>query len=72
MRMAAWNVQGCRGKMQEIIKKMKQIKIDIVSIKETKNKGSGSEVIGNYLHFYSGVPKENRAKKGVSLLIHKK
>ena len=70
--MATWNVQGCRGKMQEIIKEMEQLGIDIASITETKKKGFGSEVIGNYLHFYSGVQKENRAKRGVSLLIHKK
>ena len=70
--MATWNVQGCRGKMQEIIKEMEQLRSDIASIMETKKKGSGLEVCGNYLHFYSGVPKENKAKRGVSSLIHKK
>ena len=55
--MATWNVQVCRGKMQEIIKEMDQLRIHITSITETKKKGSGSEVIGNYLHFYSGAPK---------------
>ena len=40
MRMATWNVQGCRGKMQEIIKEMEQLGIDIASITETKNKTS--------------------------------
>ena len=51
---------------------MEQLRIDIASITETKKKGSGSEVCRNYLHFYSGIPKENRAKRGVSLLLHKK
>jgi hypothetical protein len=51
---------------------MEQLRIHIASIRETKKNGSGSEVVGNYLQFYSGVPKENRAKRGVSLLIHKK
>ena len=69
--MATWNVQGYRGKMQEIIKEMEQLRSDIASITETKKKGSGTELIGNYLHFYSGVPKESRGKR-VSLLIHKK
>ena len=55
--------------MQEIIKEMEQLRINIASITETKKKGSGSEVIGNYLYFYSGVPEENSAKRGVSLLI---
>jgi hypothetical protein len=58
--------------MQGIIKEMQQLGIDIASISETKITGSCSEVIGNYLHLYSGVPKENKAKRGVSLLFHKK
>jgi len=28
--------------------------------------------MGNYIHFYSGVPEENRTKRRVSLLNHKK
>jgi exonuclease III len=63
---------ACRGKMQGIIKEMEHLRIDIASITEIKKIGSESEVIGNYLHFYSCVPKENRAKIGISLLIHKK
>ena len=47
MRMATWNVQGCRDKMQEIIKKMEQLGIDIASITESKKRGFGSEVTGN-------------------------
>jgi exonuclease III len=58
--------------MQEIVKEMEQLGIEIASITETKKKGSGSEIVGNYLHFYSGIPKDNRAKRGVALLIHKK
>jgi hypothetical protein len=58
--------------MQEIIKEVEQLRIIIESITETGKKGSQSEVIGNYLHFCSGIPKEKRAKRGVSLLIHKK
>jgi hypothetical protein len=70
--MATWNVQGCRGKMQEIIKEVEQLRINIAAITETENKGSGSEVIGNYFNFCSGVPKENRAKRGISLKKKKK
>ena len=39
---------------------------------ETKKKGNGVEVLGPYLHFYSGVPKETRAKQGVSILVKKR
>jgi hypothetical protein len=38
--------------MQEIIKEMEQLRIDIAHITETKKKGSGSEVCENYLYFY--------------------
>ena len=57
--------------MQEMIKEMEQLRTEIASVTETKKKGSGSEVSGNYLHFYSGVQKENKAKRGVSLLLYK-
>jgi len=30
------------------------------TLTETKNKGNGVEILGPYLHFYSGVPKEKR------------
>jgi hypothetical protein len=63
--MVIWNVLGCRGKMQETIKEMEQLGIDTASITETKKIGSGSEVIGNYLHFCSGVPKENKKKERI-------
>jgi hypothetical protein len=70
----AWllgNVHRCRGKMQAIIKEVELLRIVIASITETKKKVSGSEVVGNYLHFCSCIPKENTAKRGISLLIHK-
>lgn len=37
-----------------------------------KKKGKGSEEIGDYIHLYSGVDKSTRAKRGVSIAIHKK
>jgi len=62
---ATWNVQGCRVKMQEMIKEMEQLRINIASITETKKKGSGPEVIGNNLYFYSDVPKENGEERSL-------
>jgi hypothetical protein len=37
-----------------------------------KKKGKGVEILGPYLHFYSGVSKEKRAKQGVSILVTKR
>lgn len=67
-----WNVQGSRGKMPEIISEIDKLKIDIITLTETKRKGNGSEMIGNYIHLFSGVPKDSRAKRGVSILINKR
>jgi len=36
--MATWNVQGCRGKMQEIIKEMEQLRINMHLSRKQKRK----------------------------------
>ena len=39
---------------------------------ETKKKRNRVEILGPYLHFYIGVPKEKRVKRGVSILVKKR
>jgi hypothetical protein len=51
---------------------LEELKQDITILTETKKKGTGVEILGPYLHFYSGVPKEKRAKKGVPILLKKR
>lgn len=46
--------------------------MDIVALTETKKKGTGNELRGDYILFYSGVSKAKRAKAGVSIALHKK
>jgi len=65
IRLGTLNVQGIRNKTGEIIKGLDELKQDITILTETKKKGSGVEMLGPYLHFYSGVSKEKRAKRGV-------
>jgi len=48
------------------------MKMDVVVLTETKKKGAGSELLGNYIHLFSGVKKYERAKRRVSVLINKK
>ncbi|KAJ4426091.1 hypothetical protein ANN_26900 [Periplaneta americana] len=67
-----WNVQGISGKLVEVVKEIDSLEMDIVILNETKKKGKGQELIGNYIHFWSGVPKSERAKSGVAVLIKKK
>ena len=48
---------------------MEELKQDITILTKTKKKENVVEILGPYLHFYSGVPKEKRAKRGVSILV---
>jgi hypothetical protein len=57
-----WNVRGLSEKMNEVINGPITYKIDIAAITETNKEGKGSENVGKYDHFYSGVPKDNRAQ----------
>jgi len=41
---------------------LEELKQDITISKETKKKGNVVETLVPYLHFYSGVPKEKKAK----------
>ena len=66
------NVQGIRNKTGEIIKGLEELRQDITILTEMKKKGNGVETLGPYLHFYSGIPKEKRAKRGVSILVKKR
>ena len=69
MLIGTWNTQGIRNKTGEIVHSLQNTKQDIVILTETKKKGNGVEMLGPFLHFYSGVPKEKRAKRGISILI---
>ena len=72
MNFGPWNVKGFRNKQIEVLNEISKLKIDIATLTETKKKGNGSELLGDYIHLYSGVNKEKRAKAGVSVLISKK
>lgn len=72
MILGTWNVQGISRKTEEVIAELNKMNIDLAVVTETKRKGQGSENLGSYDHFYSGVPRESRASKGVSVLIHRK
>ena len=44
--------------------------LDILSVKETKKKGKGSQNIGDFLFNYSGKSKDSRASSGVGLILN--
>lgn len=70
--MATWNVQGLNTKKKEVFQEIERMKLDVCVLTETKKKGKGNEQIGKYIHFYSGVNKTQRAKRGVSIVVHQK
>lgn len=72
MKLATWNVQGIRTKQQEVFSEINKMKIDICVLTETKKKGKGTETVEEYIHIFSGVSKKTRAKRGVSVAIHKR
>lgn len=72
MNFSTWNVQGWTNKVNEIVYELQKSEIALAVITETKKKGKGSENLGHFDHFYSGVPKDKHAQQGVSILISKK
>ncbi|KFM58790.1 Craniofacial development protein 2, partial [Stegodyphus mimosarum] len=64
-----WNVRGLSTKMEKVYCELEEHKKDIVVITETKRKGKGSENIGNYIHFFSGVEENDRSRAGISIMM---
>jgi exonuclease III len=63
------NVRSIRNQISEVTKELLEMKVDVAAITESKKKGAGNSIIGEYLHFWSRVDKSKRAKSGVSLFI---
>jgi exonuclease III len=72
MKYGTWNVQVVQGKMEEITSELGKLKMDVIGLTETKRKGIGTEIERGYVHLCSGVSKDRRAKRGVSILINNK
>ena len=66
-----WNVQGISNKLTEVVSEVNKYNVDVAVLTETKKKGTGSESLGCYDLFYSGVSKDQRAQQGVAILIRK-
>jgi exonuclease III len=65
LKFGTWNVQGCRNKMEEIIREINRMKMDVVVLTETEKKGTGNETLRNYMQLLNGVKKYEMAKRGV-------
>lgn len=55
----------------ELQKELKDMKVDIAVITETKKKLKGSKELEDYIMLYSGVPGNKRASSGVAVLLRK-
>lgn len=61
------------GKEEEVIGEVEKYNLDIIGITETKRKGQGEvELHNGHVMFYSGVEITERAREGVSCIIHRK
>lgn len=72
MQFGTWTVQGLRSKLDIIVINLENLELVIVTLIETKKNGCGCEIIGNYFLYYSGEPRDQHAKRGVSVLIKNK
>ena len=63
---------GNSNQIIDVIKKIKKMDIDIITLTETKKKGPGIEEISDYIHIYSGMPKKELAKRGLSVFVKRK
>jgi len=55
--------------MEEITSELGKLKMDVLGLTQTKRKSTGSEIVAGYVHLYSGVSKDRRVGRGVSILI---
>jgi predicted RNA-binding protein with TRAM domain len=44
----------------------------MITFAEIKKKGSGLETIDEFVHFYSGVPKERRPRREISIVYKRR
>jgi exonuclease III len=42
LKFGTWNIEGCRNKMEEIIREINMMEMDVVVLRETEKKGRGS------------------------------
>lgn len=62
-----WNVQGNSFK----IEKINSLNMENIVLTDTKKIRVVKETLNNHIHTFSGALKHQRAKSGVSILIHK-
>jgi hypothetical protein len=61
-----------RGQMEEITSELGKLKMDVIGLTETKRKVTGTEIVRDHVHLYSGVSKDRTAERGVLILINRK
>ena len=54
-------------KMEEIRSELGKLKMDVIGLTETERRGTGSVTVGGYIRLYSGVSKDRRPERGVSI-----
>jgi hypothetical protein len=63
--LGSWNITSWNNRDQEIIMELSTHRIDICNLSETRMKGKGNSRYQNYILFYSGKSKNQRAHAGI-------
>ena len=72
LNVATWNVQGLGNNETELNNILKEYKINIATITETKKKLKGTKELEDYVMLHSGVDQTRRACCGVAVLIDRR
>lgn len=70
MRIGIWNITPLNDKEYELTQEMDNYRLQALGLSETKKSGTEKQKITqNHPLYYSGVPRSQRAKKGVEIVV---
>ncbi|XP_045461580.1 craniofacial development protein 2-like [Harmonia axyridis] len=72
LRVACWNIMSWNTKSHEILLEIREHKVDICALSETKRKDKGTVKLPGYIFVYGGVDQCKRASAGVGILVAEK
>jgi exonuclease III len=71
MKLAVWNVRGIYSK-QQLEKELTRADVDFAIVPETKKKLKDTQELKDYILFYIGVERSQRAAAGIAITVKKK
>jgi len=69
MNFETWNIQSIKDKSDFIIKDLRNIRMNIMILIKTRKTGTDSENCEDYIRLYRDMPKEQKVKLSVLILV---